>query len=101
MLSKSKSVIIVILILYVIISIGQVYLDKYKPIAELPTETKYLENQYYQIVTEGYLYQFPGADPTYQGNYRMAIIRDKKNQQEFVVIFNDRAITTIERKNDK
>ncbi len=93
-----KPIICFVLGAYLTIALGQVYLGEYKPSIDVPeNRTVYYDNKNFEIVTDGYLYQFPGADPNYHGNYRMAIVRDKMTRQEHIIIFNDRAITAIER----
>lgn len=77
---------------------AQVFLGQYKPDLDVPTnKTIYYDNKFFYIVTEGYLYQFPGASDNYHGNYRMAIIKDKENNCEYIATFNDRSISLIPR----
>lgn len=83
---------------------AQVFLGQYKPELDIPVnKTIYNDNKFFYIVTEGYLYQFPGASDNYHGNYRMAIIRDKESNSDYIAVFNDRSISLLPRNksNDK
>lgn len=60
-----------------------------------PTVINYSKNM--DVKDLGYLYQFQGTVDNYFGNYRMAIVTDKKTLKSYIVIFNDRAISIIQR----
>lgn len=60
-----------------------------------PTVINYSKN--IDVKDLGYLYQFQGTMDNYFGNYRMAIVMDKETLKSYIVIFNDRAISIVQR----